>query len=112
VQWAVDLYSENERALLQLRPGITDYASVRFVDEGQILRGSADPDRDYLEKIHPEKMRLSLEYLRIRSFVTDLGILVRTAAAVLQGAAEALDAVGTRKPLDAESVAPRRSGAG
>jgi lipopolysaccharide/colanic/teichoic acid biosynthesis glycosyltransferase len=90
VKWAVDLYSERERMILQLRPGITDYASVRFTDEGQILRGSSNPDRDYMEKIHPEKMRLSLEYCRIRSFGTDLIILGQTAAAVIKTAALAI----------------------
>ena len=53
VQWAVDLYTEEERALLSVRPGITDYASLVFRDEGAILRGSTDPDKDYLEKIAP-----------------------------------------------------------
>src|SRR5438132_3774427 len=51
VAWAVERYSEEERAVLDVRPGITDYASVRFRDEGEILRGSANPDKDYFEKI-------------------------------------------------------------
>ena len=83
VQWAVDLYTPEQRRVLALRPGITDYASVRFPNEGEILKGSADPDRDYMEKIHPEKMRLQLEYLEKRGFVTDLGIVLQTLAAVL-----------------------------
>jgi lipopolysaccharide/colanic/teichoic acid biosynthesis glycosyltransferase len=78
VRWAVARYSPEERRLLTLRPGITDYASLRFPNEGEILKGSVDPDRDYLEKIHPEKMRLSLHYLYNRSFREDLKILVRT----------------------------------
>jgi len=82
VPWAVELYSAQEREILQLRPGITDYASVRFRAEAEILRGSADPDKDYLEKIHPEKMRLSLEYVRNRSFWLDCKILSRTLLAL------------------------------
>jgi lipopolysaccharide/colanic/teichoic acid biosynthesis glycosyltransferase len=83
VQWAVDLYSEEERFVLSVPPGITDYASVRFPNEGEILKGSTDPDRDYMTKIHPEKMRLSLEYVRNRSFRADLMILWQTAMAVV-----------------------------
>ena len=83
VPWAVALYTQEERAVLQVRPGITDYASVRFRDEGEILRGSMDPDKDYFEKIHPEKMRLSLEYVRRQSLWLDCQILAMTLAAVI-----------------------------
>ena len=84
VQWAVDLYTPEERTVLSVRPGITDYASLQFANEGEILKGSSDPDRDYMEKIHPEKMRLSLEYVRSRSFSTDLAIIGRTLGAVFK----------------------------
>jgi lipopolysaccharide/colanic/teichoic acid biosynthesis glycosyltransferase len=84
VQWAVDRYTPEERLVLTVRPGITDYASLRFANEGEILKGSTDPDRDYMEKIHPEKMRLSLEYVRSRSFATDLAIIGRTLGAVFK----------------------------
>jgi len=86
VQWAVDLYTPEERMVLSVRPGITDYASLQFANEGEILEGSTDPDRDYMEKIHPEKMRLSLEYVRSRSFSTDLAIIGRTVGAVFKPA--------------------------
>jgi lipopolysaccharide/colanic/teichoic acid biosynthesis glycosyltransferase len=84
VQWAVDLYTPEQRLVLTVPPGITDYASVRFPNEGEILKGSTDPDRDYMEKIHPEKMRLSLEYVRQRSLRTDAAVLVQTVAAILR----------------------------
>lgn len=84
VQWAVDLYSPEEREILKLRPGITDEASLKFSNEAEILRGSTDPDRDYIEKIHPEKMRLSLEYAKNRSFSGDLSIIARTAGAIFR----------------------------
>jgi len=83
VPWAVELYTQEERTVLNLRPGITDYASVRFRDEGEILRGSANPDKDYFEKIHPEKMRLSLEYIRKQSVWLDCRILWKTLGAVV-----------------------------
>ncbi len=84
VQWAVDLYTPEQRRVLDVPPGITDYASLHFPNEGEILKGSTDPDRDYMEKIHPEKMRLSLEYVRKRSLAVDLGIILRTLAAIVR----------------------------
>lgn len=84
VQWAVDLYTPEERLVLSVRPGITDYASLRFPNEGEILKGSTDPDRDYMEKIHPEKMRLSLEYVRTRSLALDMRLILETLAVVLK----------------------------
>ena len=83
VPWAVELYTQEERTVLNARPGITDYASVRFRDEGEILRSSANPDKDYFEKIHPEKMRLSLEYVRKQSLWLDCKILLKTLGAVV-----------------------------
>jgi lipopolysaccharide/colanic/teichoic acid biosynthesis glycosyltransferase len=84
VPWAVELYSAEERQVLSVPPGMTDYASIRFPNEGEILKGSTDPDRDYMEKIHPEKMRLSLEYVRTRSMATDLKVIAQTAAALFR----------------------------
>ncbi len=84
IEWAVKLYTPEQREVLTVLPGITDYASIRFPNEGEILKGSTDPDRDYMEKIHPEKMRLSLEYVRRRSFVTDMSVIAQTAAAILR----------------------------
>jgi lipopolysaccharide/colanic/teichoic acid biosynthesis glycosyltransferase len=82
VLWVVELYTSDEKTVLGVRPGITDPASLRFRDEGAILRGSANPDQEYLEKIHPEKMRLSLEYIQKQSFWLDCQILANTLAAV------------------------------
>jgi lipopolysaccharide/colanic/teichoic acid biosynthesis glycosyltransferase len=84
VTWAVELYTPEQREVLTVPPGITDYATIHFPNEGEILRGSTDPDRDYMEKIHPEKMRLSLEYVRRRSLGTDVAVLMRTFAAVFR----------------------------
>jgi lipopolysaccharide/colanic/teichoic acid biosynthesis glycosyltransferase len=83
VTWAVEQYTAEERTILKVRPGITDPASVRFRNESEILRGSADPDKDYFEKIHPEKMRLSIEYVRKQSFLLDCKILLQTMMVVV-----------------------------
>ncbi len=76
------LYSEEEKHLLDVRPGITDWASIRFRNEGEILRGSFDPHQAYREKIRPEKIRLGLEYVRNQSLWTDCRILTHTFLAV------------------------------
>jgi lipopolysaccharide/colanic/teichoic acid biosynthesis glycosyltransferase len=81
----VALYSDEERTLLNVRPGITDWASIRFRDEGAILRGTADPHEAYRRVIRPEKMRLALAYVRTASLATDVRILVATLRAVVGG---------------------------
>ena len=81
----VALYSEEERALLSVRPGITDWASIRFRDEGAILRGAADSHENYRRVIRPEKMRLALQYVRTASLATDVRILFATLRAVVGG---------------------------
>ena len=87
VTWALELYSpEEKQAVAAVRPGITDYASIRFRNESEILRGSPDPDRDYMEKIHPEKMRLTIEYAQRQSLWLDLKIIASTLAALVFGA--------------------------
>jgi lipopolysaccharide/colanic/teichoic acid biosynthesis glycosyltransferase len=78
VPWAVARYTPEERVILSVRPGITDWASLWVGDEGERLRGSTDPDRDYLEKIWPEKRRLQLEYIRSRSLAVDTVIVMKT----------------------------------
>lgn len=78
-----DLYTEEEKAILTVRPGITDWASIWNPDEGAILAGSTDPDRDYLEKIRPEKIRLQLKYVRERTFWTDIKIILLTLKTII-----------------------------
>ncbi|MBI4687077.1 MAG: sugar transferase [Nitrospirae bacterium] len=83
VPWAVELYSDEEKLLLSVRPGITDLASIKFRNEAEILKGSKAPDREYLEKIAPEKIRLGLEYVKNRSLVFDIKIIFSTLKALL-----------------------------
>jgi lipopolysaccharide/colanic/teichoic acid biosynthesis glycosyltransferase len=83
VRWAVDLYTNEQRHLLDVRPGITDFASLVYRNEGEILRGSTDPDRDYLEKIAPGKIALGLYYVRHCSLWIDMKIIAATALAIV-----------------------------
>lgn len=80
----VKLYSQEEKRLLDVRPGITDWASIRFRNEGEILRGSADPHQAYREKIRPEKIRLGLEYVHKHSFWTDCRIIFDTVRIIFE----------------------------
>lgn len=80
-----DLFSEEEKAILTVRPGITDWASIWNPDEGVFLQGSLDPDQDYLEKIRPEKIRLQLKYVREQSLWTDLKIIFHTFQVLVKG---------------------------
>jgi lipopolysaccharide/colanic/teichoic acid biosynthesis glycosyltransferase len=72
------LYTIEECRLLDVRPGITDLASIVFADEGEILAGSADPDLLYNQIIRPWKSRLALAYLDHASVALDLRILTLT----------------------------------
>lgn len=83
VQREVDLYTAEERHLLDTRPGITDLASIVFYDEGNILAGSGDPDLKYNQVIRPWKSRLGLLYVKERTFLVDLEILWLTVVAIL-----------------------------
>jgi lipopolysaccharide/colanic/teichoic acid biosynthesis glycosyltransferase len=84
VEWDVANYTPEERLLLTVRPGITDYASIRFHNEGEILQGHLDPDRAYVELIRPEKMRLALEYVRNRSLFLDMKIIATTLSTLIR----------------------------
>ncbi len=83
VQMYVDMFTEEEKTILSVRPGITDWASIWNPDEGAILAGSPDPEKTYMEKIRPEKIRLQLKYVRERSFWVDLKIILWTLKAVV-----------------------------
>ena len=74
----VDLYTNREHRLLTVRPGITDYSSIVFSDEGEILEGSDDPDKDYNLLIRPWKSRLGLIYIDCQSFFLDIKLIALT----------------------------------
>ena len=80
----VALYTEKEKALLSVLPGITDYASIRFHNEGEILKGSPDPAKAYVEKIRPEKINLGLQYVQTHSLWVDIKIIFLTFKTLFQ----------------------------
>ncbi len=79
----VNLYTDEERHLLDVRPGITDLSSIVFADEGKILSGSDNPDLTYNQIIRPWKSRLGLFYIQNQSLFLDIEIIFLTALAIL-----------------------------
>uniref|UniRef100_UPI00404771C0 sugar transferase n=1 Tax=Polynucleobacter sp. TaxID=2029855 RepID=UPI00404771C0 len=75
VQSGVDLYTKRERDLLSVRPGITDFASIVFSDEGAILAGHPDPDAGYDQLIRPGKSLLGLFYVEHQSTSVDIWLV-------------------------------------
>ncbi len=59
----VDLYTDEQRKVLSVRPGITDYASIEYVNENELLSKAEEPDRTYIEEVMPDKIKLNMRYL-------------------------------------------------
>ncbi len=80
VQKFVDMYTDDEKIILTVRPGITDWASIKFHNEGEIIEksGIADADEAYAKLIRPEKLLLQMKYVRERTFWMDLKIICST----------------------------------
>lgn len=78
-----DLYTPVERGLLDAKPGVTDFSSIVFSDEGDILKEQADPDIAYNQLIRPGKSMLGLFYIEHRSFVLDIELCFLTAIAIV-----------------------------
>src|SRR3954462_3179407 len=83
VQRETALYTSEEKKLLTVAPGITDFASIVFSDESEILAGEADPDLAYNQLIRPGKSRLGIFYVEHHSVAVDLQLIWLTALAVL-----------------------------
>ena len=78
VQEYVDHYTEEQNAILSVRPGITDYASLEYFNENELLGKSADPQRTYLEEIMPAKIELNKKYLDRPTVGHDIQIMWKT----------------------------------
>ena len=112
VKRETDLYTPAEKHLLDMKPGITDIASIVFSDEGDILKDQADPDLAYNQLIRPGKSRLGLFYIEHRSLWVDLKLIWLTALAItsrpnaLAGVERLLQSLGADQSL--LSLAARR----
>lgn len=80
----VALYTDEQLKVLDIRPGLTDNASLAYIDESEILAKSEDPEKTYIETILPAKLELNLQYIRERSMGKDIGIIFRTISGIFR----------------------------
>jgi lipopolysaccharide/colanic/teichoic acid biosynthesis glycosyltransferase len=79
----VDLYSSEERKVLEVKPGITDYASLEYFEESDLLAKSSNPEKTYIEEIMPAKLKLNQKYIDNPTLLVDLKIIFLTAKRIL-----------------------------
>lgn len=80
----VDMYTDEQRLVLSVRPGITDYASIEYIDENRILAQAEDPDRTYIEEIMPAKIAMNMRYIEHQTLGEYLKIIFLTFAKIIR----------------------------
>jgi lipopolysaccharide/colanic/teichoic acid biosynthesis glycosyltransferase len=80
----VDLYNVEQLKVLNVKPGITDYASILYSKENEILGKAADPEKVYIEEIMPAKLNLNLKYINEQGLLTDLKMIFKTLLKILR----------------------------
>lgn len=80
----VALYTDEQKEILKVRAGITDYASIEFSDENDLLASEEDPEKAYIEKIMPKKIELNKKYISEISILTDIKIILLTIKKILK----------------------------
>lgn len=78
----VDMYTPEQLKVLDVRPGITSLASIRYRNENDILAAADDPDRAYVEQVMPDKLAIDLEYVANASLASDLRLIFSTLKAI------------------------------
>ena len=84
VKQYVERYSDEQRKILSLKPGITDYASIEYFKENELLAASSNPEKTYIEEIMPAKLKLNEKYLENQSLGHDIQIIWKTIKKVLK----------------------------
>lgn len=79
----VNLYSPDQMKVLSVKPGLTDYASLEYLNESEILNSFSDPEKAYINQIMPDKLVLNLRYIEEQGFLNDLKIMVRTVRQII-----------------------------
>ncbi|NTW32411.1 MAG: sugar transferase [Bacteroidetes bacterium] len=74
----VNLYNDVQKKVLNVKPGITDIASIEYFNENELLGKSEDPENTYIHEVMPAKLNLNLKYIAKRSFMKDIGIIFKT----------------------------------
>lgn len=81
----VELYNDSQKAVLKLKPGITDIASIEYRNESKLLGESDNPEKIYIEEIMPAKLRLNMEYIRNISVFYDVKLIIKTIFKIIIG---------------------------
>ena len=79
----VNHYNTEQMRVLNVKPGITDYASLKYYKENELLGKSADPEKEYIEVIMPEKLALNLQYINNNSLIGDTFIIMQTVVKII-----------------------------
>ncbi|MDP7319711.1 MAG: sugar transferase [Bacteriovoracaceae bacterium] len=74
----VSMYNEEQKKVLQVKPGITDVASLEYIDENELLKDAINPEKMYIEKIMPAKLELNYKYIQNQSLFLDIKIIFQT----------------------------------
>ena len=80
----VALYTPDQRRVLDLVPGITDPASIRFANEAELLAEATDPEKFYIDHVMPEKIRLNMEYAKRANLLSDVLVILQTLARIMR----------------------------
>lgn len=79
----VDLYSDEQKKVLSVKPGITDYASIEYTNENEILAKSTEPEQLYIEEVMPKKLFLNQKYIQEMGLITDIKIIFKTISKII-----------------------------
>ena len=80
----VDLYTDEQQKVLSVKPGITDYASIEYMDENEILGKSSDPEKTYIEEIMPEKIKYNMKYISNKNLFEYFKIILLTVLKIVR----------------------------
>lgn len=79
----VDMYTPEQMKVLEVRPGITSLASIRYRNENEILAAADDPNKAYIEQVMPDKLSIDLEYVSKANLWTDIKLIFSTLKAII-----------------------------
>lgn len=77
-------YTKEQKRIFEVRPGITDYASIKYRNENEILGNSKDPEKTYIEEVMQDKLNINFEYIDKRSVIEDIFIIFNTIAKIIK----------------------------
>lgn len=83
VEEYVNLYTEEQNKVFLAKPGLTDYASLKYINESEVLAKSSDPNKTYIEEVMPAKLQLNLKYIEEQGLLTDLKIIFKTIGKII-----------------------------